>query len=127
MKLSTRLAVAMVALAVLTAAAVGFITYRDVELAILSSEIERQKANIHLVALDFELRMRAARADIIGFRAAVALAGIVRAAENGGTDPVDGTTLAEWNRTFRASPCRRTGRQTQLPSVSRHRRGERRP
>ena len=100
MKLSTRLAVAMVALAVLTAAAVGFITYRDVEKAILSSEIERQQANIRLVAEEFELRMRAARGDIVGFRSAVALAGIVRAATNGGVDPVDGASLAEWNRRF---------------------------
>jgi PAS domain S-box-containing protein len=100
MKLSTRLAAAMVALAILTAAAVGFITYRDVESAILSSEIERQRANIHLVALEFESRMRAARADIDGFRSAVAMAGIVRAAVNGGTDPIDGATLAEWNRRF---------------------------
>ena len=100
MKLSTRLAVAMVALAVLTAAAVGFITHRDVEKAILSSEIERQQANIRLVAEEFESRMRAARGDIVGFRSAVALAGIVRAATNGGVDPVDGASLAEWNRRF---------------------------
>jgi PAS domain S-box-containing protein len=100
MKLSTRLAVAMVALAVLTAAAVGFITYRDVESAILSSEIERQKANIRLVTQEFESRMGVARADIIGFHSAVALAGIVRAATNGGVDPIDGASLAEWNRRF---------------------------
>ncbi len=100
MKLSTRLAVAMVALAVLTAAAVGFITYRDVESAILSSEIERQKANIHLVTQEFESRMSIARADIIGFRSAVALAGIIRAAVNGGVDPIDGASLAEWNKRF---------------------------
>ena len=100
MKLSTRLTIAMVTLAVLTAAAVGFITYREVELAILSSEIERQNANIRLVAQEFELRMRPARADIIGFRSAVALAGIVRAAVNRGVDPVDGASLAEWTRRF---------------------------
>ena len=100
MKLSTRLTIAMVTLAVLTAAAVGFITYREVESAILSSEIERQNANIRLVAQEFESRMRPARADIIGFRSAVALAGIVRAAVNRGVDPVDGASLAEWTRRF---------------------------
>jgi PAS domain S-box-containing protein len=92
----------MIALAVLTAAAVGFVTYRNVESAILSTELERQEADIHLIAVEFESRMRAARADIIGFRSAVALAGIIRAAQAGDLDPVDGTTLAEWKLRFSA-------------------------
>jgi PAS domain S-box-containing protein len=102
MKLSTRLAAAMVALAVLTAAAVGFVTYRNVESALLSSELERQEADIHLIAVEFESRIRAARADVIGFRSAVALAGIIRAADAGGIDPVDRTTLTEWKQRFSA-------------------------
>lgn len=58
--------------------------------------LERTETHARLVASELESYVRGARADIDGFRVAVALNGIVRAHFAGGVDPVDGTTLAMW-------------------------------
>src|SRR4051812_13368300 len=94
--LSTRFAVAMVALVLLTATAVGVLSYRSVEGAILPRALERVDTHTRLLASELESYTRGARADIIGFRSAVALEGIVRAHLAGGTDPLDGTTETVW-------------------------------
>jgi len=94
--LSTRLAVAMVALVLLTASAVGILSYRNLEEAILPRALERIDTHTRLLASELESYARGARADILGFSSAVALEGVVRARLAGGVDPVDGTTEATW-------------------------------
>ncbi len=96
MRLSTRLTLAMVALVLLTAAAIGFLTYRSVETVILPGELERVDKDARTLARELESYLRRARADIVGFRAAVALGGLVRADLAGGVDPRDGTPAARW-------------------------------
>jgi PAS domain S-box-containing protein len=96
MKLSTKLTIAMVALVVATVAAVGLLTYRKLENAILPRALERTETHAALVASQVESYAHGARADISGFRAAVSLNGLVRAWLAGGTDPADGTSLATW-------------------------------
>src|SRR5215471_16637614 len=102
MKLSTRLILAMVGLVVATAIAVGWLTYRNLETAILPRSLDRIESHVRLLAAELEIYARSARADIVGFRAAAALAGIVRAHANGGIDPVDGTTEATWRQRMAA-------------------------
>jgi PAS domain S-box-containing protein len=92
MKLSTRLFLVMVGLVAATAIAVGWLSYRNVEAAVLPRAIERVESHVRLLAAELEIYARSARADIAGFRTAVALNGIVRAHVAGGTDPVDGAT-----------------------------------
>jgi PAS domain S-box-containing protein len=98
MKLSTRLTLAMVALVILTAAAVGVLTYRNIEDAVVPRAMARLDLEAELLASGLEASVRSARSDVQGFRAAVALDGIMRASLAGGVDPVDRRTLAEWRR-----------------------------
>jgi PAS domain S-box-containing protein len=100
MRLSTRLTIVMVALVLASVAAVGLVTYRNVEAAILAAETERVQSHVRLLVTELETRVRNARADAIAFRSAVALAGIVRANLAGGIDPVDGATEAQWRERF---------------------------
>ena len=102
MKLSTGLTAAMVALVLLTATAVGLLIYRNVQAEMLAGELERAEIHARALAGELEAHVRNARGDALGFRSAVALAGIVRATLAGGTDPRDGTSEAEW-RTRMAS------------------------
>jgi hypothetical protein len=96
MKLSTRLALAMIALVLFTATAVWLLTSRDLEIAILSRTLERLQAHAKLQAVELESYVRGARADVLGFRAAVVVEGIIRARHAGGMDPIDGMAENTW-------------------------------
>jgi len=102
MRLSTRLTLAMVALVLLTAAAVGYLTDRNIEAIALPRNLERIDNRARVLAAEFEAGFQGARADVVDFGSAVAAAGIIRSRLAGGTDPIDGTTEAVW-RTRMAS------------------------
>ena len=96
--LSTRLALAMVALVLFTAAAVGVLSYHNIESSVLPRALERTKTHVHLLASEFKGYMRGAYNDVLGFRAAVAVHNIILARLNGGIDPQGSTTEAEWRQ-----------------------------
>ena len=96
MKLSTRMALAMVALVLLTALSVGLLSYRNIRSAILPRAAERIEVHVRVLAATLAAAVRGAREDAAGFREAAAIAGIVRAHLAGGTDPEDGLTEAAW-------------------------------
>ena len=96
MKLSTRLTLAMVGLVLLTATAVGYLTYRNIEALALPRGLERIDGRARLAATELEAEFRGARADVVGFGAAVAAQAIVRSRLAGGVDPIDGTNEAVW-------------------------------
>ena len=70
MKLSTRLALAMVALVLLTTAVLGFLTYRNILTLILPRALDRMETHARLTAMVLEASLRGVRADAIGFLAA---------------------------------------------------------
>jgi PAS domain S-box-containing protein len=96
MRLSTQLTAAMVALVLLTATAVGYLAYRNVEALALPRDLDRIDARAQALATELEAGLRAVRADVIGFGAAVAVEGIIRSQVAGGVDPIDGTSEAVW-------------------------------
>jgi HAMP domain-containing protein len=96
MRLSTRLTVAMVALVGVTATTVGLFTYRNISAIVLPRALDRVDTQARVIATTLEASVRGARADVIGFRSAVAVDGIVRASVAGGVHPVDGTSVAQW-------------------------------
>jgi PAS domain S-box-containing protein len=96
MRLSTRLTLAMVMLVLLTATAVGYLTYRNVETFALPRGLDRIDTRTRVLAAELEAGVHAARADVIGFGAAVAVEGIIRSRLAGGVDPIDGTSEAVW-------------------------------
>ncbi len=97
MKLSSRMALAMVVLVALTALAVGWLSYHNVRSAVLPSAAERAEVRVRVLATTLAGSVGGAREDIIGFQKAVALQGIVRARAAGGVDPQDNMTEAAWS------------------------------
>lgn len=96
MKLSTRLTLAMIALVLFTAAAVGVLSDRNIAAVTLPHELNRIDTRARLAAVELEASVRAARADVMGFRSAVAVDGIVRASLAGGVHPAEFSTVAQW-------------------------------
>ena len=94
MKLSTRLTIAMVALVLFTAAAVGFFTYRALEAAILPQELGQLRSESRLRASELEAYVRGARDDVLGNRGASMISSIVDAHMSGGGDHSEGSELS---------------------------------
>ena len=83
----------MVALVVLATAAVGALTYRNIAALALPRALERLDDHAYLLGSELAASVRGARADVVGFRSAVALADIMTARLDRGTDPA--ATAAE--------------------------------
>ena len=94
MSFFTRLMAAMTVLVVLTAGIIGFLSSRNIEAITTPRALDHIDSRIRLLAAELEDAVRSARADIIGFRSAVAVEGIVKASGAGGAG--DGITLDEW-------------------------------
>lgn len=93
MKLATKLAVAMILLVAVTVIAVGWVSYRSLERALLPRVLDRIEAHSQLLATELESYVAGARGDIASFRSA-ALNSLIQA--NLGHDALDGTTEKVW-------------------------------
>src|SRR5689334_4352023 len=100
MKLSTRLSIAMVALVVLTAFVFGVSSYRTIETALVPTALDRIAAHTQLLKAEIEGQLRGVQADVAGFRTGPGPDGIVRARLNGGVDPINGASEADWLSRF---------------------------
>lgn len=96
MTLTTRLAIAMIALVTIAVSAVGWLNYRNLEQALLLRARDRIETHSRQVATDLEYYAATARGDVAGFRAAAAIQGLVRARKAGGIDPADGIPEKTW-------------------------------
>ena len=96
MKLSARIMTAMLALVLLTSAAVGLLTYRNLEAAILPIEFERLESHTQGLATELNTYVQHARADLLMLAATPAMDGILQAHAANGVDPRDGTSEAVW-------------------------------
>ena len=86
----------MVALVMLTALAVGLLSYTTVWSTVLPRAAQHSALHVRVLATTLAASVRGAREDILALKKAVAIAGIVRAQLAGGGDPLDGTTEATW-------------------------------
>lgn len=102
MTLTTRLAIAMIALVAITVSAVGWLSYRSLEQAILPRVLDRIETHSRFVANELASQVRTGRGDIATFHGLAAVAGLVRARFNHGIDPVDGTTESLWRERLQA-------------------------
>src|SRR6266481_3218863 len=98
MTLTTRLAVAMIALVAIAVSAVGWLSYRSLEQMIPPRILDRTETHSRLVASDLQSHERNAPADIASFRYAAALNGLIRGHLAGGIDPIDGVTEKTWHQ-----------------------------
>ena len=94
--LATRLAIAMTLLVAVTVAAVGWLGYRNATQAVIPRVLERVDAQSRLLASNLESYVAGVRGDLIGYRAAAAINGLIRAHTGGGIDPVDGVSEQTW-------------------------------
>jgi PAS domain S-box-containing protein len=94
--LSTLLTSAVVLLVAVTAAAIGVVSYHNIESAILPDEVEKSAAQVRALASELEIYVQSARGDAVAFRSAIGVAGIIRASLAGGTDPATAMTTTEW-------------------------------
>ena len=98
MRLSTRLTIAMVALVLLATTAVGVLTYRNIAAFALPRALDRLQTHAELLGSELAASVRGARADVIGFRSAVAVIDIMNAHLNRSTDPAAIAAEAELRR-----------------------------
>jgi PAS domain S-box-containing protein len=96
MKLSARIMTAMLALVLLTSSAVGLLTYRNLEAAILPTEFDRLESHTQTLTAELSSYVDRARADVLMMANTPAVAGIIRARAAGGIDPRDGSSDAVW-------------------------------
>ncbi|MCA6111896.1 PAS domain S-box protein [Bradyrhizobium cenepequi] len=96
MTLTTRLAIAMIALVAITVGAVAWLSYRNLEQAIVPRVLDRIEAHSRFVAGDLATQTDNARADIVIFRDFAAVIGMMRARLNDGTDPLDHVSETLW-------------------------------
>lgn len=96
MTLTTRLAIAMIALVAIAVSAVGWLSYRSLEQAVLPRVLDRIETHSRLAASELESQVRTGRGDIATFHGLAAVTGLMRARLNGGIDPTDGTAEALW-------------------------------
>jgi PAS domain S-box-containing protein len=94
--LTTRLAIAMILLVAVTVAAVGWFGYRNTTQAVIPRVLERAEAQSRLLATNLESYVAGVRGDVIGYRAAAAINGLIRAHAGGGIDPADGVSEQTW-------------------------------
>jgi PAS domain S-box-containing protein len=97
MKLSTRMALAMVALVLLTATTLGLLTYRNLVALILPRALDRMETHARLTAMVLEASLREARVDAIGFQASIGVHNLMMAhleSAPGAMNPAE----IEWRR-----------------------------
>ncbi|MCK1733159.1 PAS domain S-box protein [Bradyrhizobium sp. 138] len=102
MTLATRLAVAMILLVAVTVAAVGWLGYRNTTQAVIPRVLERVEAQSRLLAANLESYVAGVRGDLIGYRSAAAINGLIRARLGGGIDPLDGVSEQTWRERIAA-------------------------
>ncbi|MGY3405848.1 hypothetical protein ACVWZV_001961 [Bradyrhizobium sp. GM5.1] len=102
MTLATRLAIAMILLVAVTVAAVGWLGYRNITQAVIPRVLERIEAQSSLLATHLESYVAGARGDLLGYRSAAAINGLIRAHIGGGLDDVDGVSEQTWRERIAA-------------------------
>jgi PAS domain S-box-containing protein len=94
MTLTTKLAVAMIALVAISVSAVGWLNYRSVEQVVVPRVLDRIESQARLVAADLESYVAGARGDVASLRSGVAVNALMRARQSGGS--ADGISETAW-------------------------------
>jgi PAS domain S-box-containing protein len=101
MGLRARLTTAMVALVLLTATVLALLAYRSVESVVVPRALDRLTLHARLLAVELSASVAGARADVLGFRAANTIIGMIRESRAGGggsIDPIDPLAPRDWAR-----------------------------
>ncbi len=96
MTLTTKLAVAMIALVAITVSAIGWLNYRSLEQALMPRVLDRIESQSRLVAADLESYVAGARGDVASLRSGVALERADSRPSGRRHDPADGVSERRW-------------------------------
>ncbi|MGE5157263.1 MAG: PAS domain S-box protein [Gemmatimonas sp.] len=96
MTLTTRLAIAMILLVAVAVFAVGSLSYRSLEQALLPRILDRLQSHSKLVASDVGSYVHGARADVETFSSRSLVQGLIAARVDGGIDPLDHLPESTW-------------------------------
>jgi PAS domain S-box-containing protein len=96
MTLTTRLAIAMILLVAIAVSAVGWLSYRSLEQALLPRVLDRIDTHSRFIATELDSHVRTGPGDIATFQGLAAVTGLMNARLNGGVDPTDQVTEAHW-------------------------------
>ncbi|WP_027546792.1 PAS domain S-box protein [Bradyrhizobium sp. WSM2254] len=102
MTLATRLAIAMILLVAATVTAVGWLGYRNTTQAVIPRVLERVEAQSRLLATNLESYVAGVRGDLLGYRSAAGINGLIRAHLGGGIDALDGVSEQTWRERIAA-------------------------
>lgn len=94
MRLSSQLIAASVGLVSLTAVAVGFFVQNSLEQQLVPAELVRIETDAQIFAERLAANVDAARADVLALRGAEVVDSMMRASENGGSDPRTGLPMS---------------------------------
>ena len=86
----------MILLVALAVSAVGWLSYRNLEQALLPRMLDRIETHSRFVAAELDSHVRSGPGDIATFHGLAAVSGLMRARLNGGIDPTDQTPAALW-------------------------------
>lgn len=86
----------MILLVAIAVSAVGWLSYHNLEQALLPRVLDRIETHSRFVAAELESHVRSARADIATFQGMASVIGLAQARLNGGVDPDGQTTEALW-------------------------------
>jgi PAS domain S-box-containing protein len=92
----------MILLVATAVSAVGWLSYRSLEQALLPRVLDRIEAHSRLIAAELESYVAAARGDIAGYRAAPGLNAFIRGYLATGSDPVDDLSGKPWRERIAA-------------------------
>ena len=96
MSLTSRLAIAMILLVAIAVSALGWLSYRSLEQALLPRALDRVEAHSRLMATELEFYAAGARSDLMSYRQDPGLATMIRTSVAGGTDPREGLSAQAW-------------------------------
>jgi PAS domain S-box-containing protein len=96
MTLTARLAIAMIALVAIAVTAVGWLSYRSLEQAVLPRLLDRLEAHSRFVATDLDSYVGSVGAEVTTFRYMASVSGMMGARLNGGLDAVDHVPEQLW-------------------------------
>ena len=104
----------MIALVAIAVSAVGWLSYRNLEQALLPRVLDRIETHSRFIAAELDSHVRSGPGDITTFQGLAAVSGVMRARLNGGIDPVDQTTEAVWRERARSLQRRVDDFKTQI-------------
>ena len=91
----------MILLVALAVSAVGWLSYRNLEQALLPRMLDRIETHSRFVAAELDSHVRSGPGDIATFHSLAAVHGLMRARLNGGIDPTDQIPEALWRERLR--------------------------